>query len=82
MKTMAVGLITHPLQAEEILQAGDADLIALGRELLEDPFWPVRAAETLGADPDFSAWPEQYGWWLVRRRATSDVYQPPAKAAE
>lgn len=82
MKTMAVGLITHPLQAEEILQAGAADLIALGRELLLDPFWPLRAAEALGADPDFSSWPEQYGWWLVRRRATSEFYDPPAEAAE
>ncbi|MEM6440996.1 MAG: NADH:flavin oxidoreductase/NADH oxidase [Pseudomonadota bacterium] len=82
MKTMAVGLITHPRQAEEILQAGAADLIALGRELLLDPFWAVRAAETLGADPDFSTWPEQYGWWLVRRRASADYYRPPAEAAE
>jgi 2,4-dienoyl-CoA reductase-like NADH-dependent reductase (Old Yellow Enzyme family) len=56
--TAAVGLITEPLQAEEILVAGDADVIMLGRELLRDPSWPLRAAAELGVDSE--AWPSQY----------------------
>jgi 2,4-dienoyl-CoA reductase-like NADH-dependent reductase (Old Yellow Enzyme family) len=65
--TMAVGLILTPLQAEEALQAGRADLIAIGREALYDPNWPLHAAAALGADPEFARWPQQYGWWLTRR---------------
>jgi 2,4-dienoyl-CoA reductase-like NADH-dependent reductase (Old Yellow Enzyme family) len=64
---MAVGLIITPKQAEEALAAGRADLIAIGREALWDPNWPVHAAQALDADPDFARWPVQYGWWLTRR---------------
>jgi 2,4-dienoyl-CoA reductase-like NADH-dependent reductase (Old Yellow Enzyme family) len=70
LKTMAVGLILTPRQAEEALQAGRADLIAVGRELLFNPNWPLHAALELGADPEFAAWPPQYGWWLTRREAS------------
>jgi 2,4-dienoyl-CoA reductase-like NADH-dependent reductase (Old Yellow Enzyme family) len=69
LKTMAVGLIITPQQAEEALAAGRADLIAVGREALWDPNWPLHAAQALGVDPDFSRWPVQYGWWLTRREA-------------
>lgn len=48
MPTAAVGLITQGIQAEEILQNGRADLIAVGRELLRDPYWPRTAAVQLG----------------------------------
>lgn len=47
--TAAVGLITEPLQAEEILVSGHADLVLLGRELLRNPHWPLAASEQLGA---------------------------------
>ena len=67
--TMAVGLILTPQQAEEALQAGRADLIAVGREALFDPNWPVHAALALGVDPEFAHWPVQYGWWLTRRES-------------
>jgi 2,4-dienoyl-CoA reductase-like NADH-dependent reductase (Old Yellow Enzyme family) len=67
--TMTHGLILHAGQAEEILQAGQADLIGIAREALFDPYWPRHAAHALGADPDFADWPEQYGWWLTRREA-------------
>lgn len=67
IKTMAVGLIVEAHQAEEILQRKQADLVALARELLYDPFWPLHAAQALGADPEYAAWPEQYGWYLTRR---------------
>ncbi|NJC70793.1 NADH:flavin oxidoreductase/NADH oxidase [Planosporangium thailandense] len=55
--TAAVGIITEPEQAEEILAEGHADLVLLGRELLRDPYWPRRAAMKLGAEP---GWPQQY----------------------
>ncbi len=67
--TMAVGLIVHPDQAEAILEHGQADLIAIGREALFDPNWPLHAQLELGGDSDqlFADWPQQYGWWLERR---------------
>ena len=67
VKTMAVGLILTALQAEETLRAGRADLIAVGREALYDPNWPLHAALELGVDPEYGRWPVQYGWWLTRR---------------
>lgn len=74
--TMAVGLITHPQQAEDILAAGQADLIAIGREALVDPMWALHAAQALGHDTDYGAWPDQSGWWLAMRDKTSELYQP------
>ena len=67
IRTMAVGLIITPLQAEEALTAERADLIAIGREALYEPNWPLHAAQALGVDPEMQRWPMQYGWWLVRR---------------
>lgn len=49
MATMAVGLIREPEQAEAVVRDGKADLIALGRAMLNDPRWPWHAAEALGA---------------------------------
>lgn len=69
LKTMAVGLILTPRQAEDILREGRADLAAIGREALFNPNWPLHAALELGADPRFERWPRQYGWWLTRREA-------------
>ncbi|MEU2198668.1 NADH:flavin oxidoreductase/NADH oxidase [Isoptericola sp. NPDC019482] len=48
--TAAVGLVRDPQHAEQLVAEGEADLVALGRELLLDPYWPVRAARELGAD--------------------------------
>ncbi|GAA6200317.1 NADH:flavin oxidoreductase/NADH oxidase [Aquicoccus sp. SU-CL01552] len=76
LPTMAVGLITHPQQAEEILSGGQADLIAIGREALVDPMWALHAAQALGHDTGYGSWPEQSGWWLAVRDKTSDLYQP------
>jgi 2,4-dienoyl-CoA reductase-like NADH-dependent reductase (Old Yellow Enzyme family) len=60
--TAAVGLITEAQQAEDILLKGEADLIALARAELVDPYWPLHAAHTLGAElgPAIS-WSRQYG---------------------
>ncbi len=55
--TLAVGLITTPELAEEIVQNGRADVVALGRELLRHPYWPLDAARALGED---LPWPKQY----------------------
>lgn len=55
--TSAVGMITEPEQAEEILEKDEADIISLARELLRDPYWPHHAARKLGADQH---WPKQY----------------------
>jgi 2,4-dienoyl-CoA reductase-like NADH-dependent reductase (Old Yellow Enzyme family) len=52
--TMAVGLISDPHHAEAILRDGEADLIALARELMENPNWPVQAARALGWDDAYS----------------------------
>jgi 2,4-dienoyl-CoA reductase-like NADH-dependent reductase (Old Yellow Enzyme family) len=76
MPTMAVGLITHPVQAEAILSEERADLIALGREALVNPMWALHAAKALGHDTKFATWPEQSGWWLAGRDRTSDFYDP------
>ena len=50
--TGAVGLITDPQQAEDILRHGQADLILLARELLRNPYWPLHAARALGIKPE------------------------------
>jgi 2,4-dienoyl-CoA reductase-like NADH-dependent reductase (Old Yellow Enzyme family) len=68
MTAMAVGLILEPQQAEGILKNGEADLIAIGREALADPNWPLHAEAALGIDNEFASWPEQYGWWLDKRK--------------
>jgi 2,4-dienoyl-CoA reductase-like NADH-dependent reductase (Old Yellow Enzyme family) len=48
--TGAVGMITMPQQAEEILSAGQADLVLLAREFLRDPYFPLHAARALGEE--------------------------------
>ena len=65
--TMAVGLIVHADQAEGILRRGEADLIALARELLYNPNWPMDAAQKLGADPGFALVPPAQSYWLEKR---------------
>jgi 2,4-dienoyl-CoA reductase-like NADH-dependent reductase (Old Yellow Enzyme family) len=65
--TQAVGMIVDAKQAETILQEGAADLIALGREALYDPYWPLHAEMELAPDPHYRAWPEQHGVWLAKR---------------
>jgi len=56
-KSGAVGMITSPVQADHIIRSGQADLVLLARELLRDPYWPLRAARELGHP---SPWPAQY----------------------
>ncbi len=63
--TGAVGLITEPQHANEIITGGDADLVFLGRELLREPYWALKAQHELGEEP---TWPLPYGY-AVKRRA-------------
>ena len=55
--TAAVGLITEAKQADEIIQSGQADMTMLARQLLREPYFPLRAAFELGHDVK---WPDQY----------------------
>lgn len=73
--TMAVGLIVHAQQAERILQEGRADLIALAREMLYNPNWPMDAARKLGLG-GFDLMPPAAGWWLGKRAEAVPQVQP------
>lgn len=55
--TGAVGFITSPVQADHIIRNGQADIVLLAREMLRDPYWPLRAARELGYP---ATWPVQY----------------------
>ena len=67
VSTMAVGFLWDAKACEEILASGKADMIALARELLDDPNWPLHAAAKLGADEGHTMWPIESGWWLMKR---------------
>jgi 2,4-dienoyl-CoA reductase-like NADH-dependent reductase (Old Yellow Enzyme family) len=62
--TGAVGLITDPKDADEIVTGGDADLVLVGRELLREPYWALKAQHAFEEEP---AWPLQYGYAVKRR---------------
>ena len=64
--TAAVGLITDPHQADAIIRDGKADLVFLARELLRDPYWPLHAAQALGADALQTLVPPPYGRSFTR----------------
>jgi len=52
-------------EADRIITEGAADLVLIGRELLREPYWALKAEAALGAGP---CWPVQYGY-AVKRRA-------------
>lgn len=58
VRVSTVGRITEPRQAAEIVSSGRADAVMLGREMLRDPHFALRAATELGVDLDY--WPPQY----------------------
>ncbi|MBL9124338.1 MAG: NADH:flavin oxidoreductase/NADH oxidase, partial [Planctomycetaceae bacterium] len=62
--TGAVGLITEPDQANQIIAGGDADVVLIAREMLREPYWADKAYLALHAEPP---WPVQYGY-AVRLR--------------
>jgi 2,4-dienoyl-CoA reductase-like NADH-dependent reductase (Old Yellow Enzyme family) len=63
--TGAVGLITEPQEANEIVTSGDADIVFIGRELLREPYWALKAQQLLDEEP---AWPVPYGYAVKRRQ--------------
>ena len=65
IRTGGLGLITDPQHADAIITSGQADLVFIGRELLREPYWAIKAQHSMGEEP---AWPIQYGY-AVKRRA-------------
>lgn len=63
--TGAVGTITDPEQANDIITEGAADLVLLAREMLREPYWAIKAQQALNQEPN---WPRQYGYAVKRRR--------------
>jgi 2,4-dienoyl-CoA reductase-like NADH-dependent reductase (Old Yellow Enzyme family) len=57
ISTAAVGMVTEPMQANDIIANGDADLVLLAREMLRDPYFAVHAAAAI---TETASWPEQY----------------------
>jgi len=70
LPTMAVGLITDPKEAEQIIADGEADMVALARGMLYDPRWPWHAAAELGAT--VKAAPQ---YWRSQPRGLSSLFQ-------
>ena len=73
--TGAVGMITDPHQADEIIRKGQADIVLLAREMLRDPYWPLHAAAELGKP---ISWPAQY----LRAAPQGTVARQPAEEIE
>ncbi len=65
IRTGAVGLITEPHHADEIVTGGDANMVFIARELLREPYWALKAQRALGEE---ATWPIQY-WYAVKRGA-------------
>lgn len=70
--TMAVGFLWDAQHCDDLIAAGKADMIALAREVLDDPNWPLHAADRLGADENHAMWPIESGWWLMKRQRLLD----------
>ena len=69
--TMTVGYLWDAQFCEHALAAGKCDMMALARELLDDPNWPLHAARELDVDNNHDAWPVEAGWWLRKRARLS-----------
>ena len=66
--TTAVGLIIEARQANDIIASGQADMVAMGRQLLDDPNFVFHAAQQLGHPDPFRVLPESYAFFLERRK--------------
>ena len=75
--TMAVGIILEARQAEDILEKGQADLIAVGRQSQYNPNVAHHWAHDLGINSRFEDWSPEYGWWLEKRIRTMDGFATP-----
>jgi 2,4-dienoyl-CoA reductase-like NADH-dependent reductase (Old Yellow Enzyme family) len=76
IKTMAVGYIVHATQAQAIIEDGRADLVALGRELLHNPNWPIDAARKLGLPDPYAHAPTRISYWLSKREGSFADFAP------
>lgn len=74
--TGTVGMITEPVQADHIIRSGQADIVLLAREMLRNPYWPLRAARELG---QAASWPAQY---LRAAPEKTKMREPVERAAE
>lgn len=72
--TGTVGMITEPAQADHVIRTGQADIVLLAREMLRDPYWPLRAARELGHE---TSWPAQY----LRAAPDNSPQREPAQPA-
>ena len=75
--TMAVGIVLEAKQAEAILQNGQADLIAVGRQSQFNPNIALHWAHDLGINTRFEDWSPEYGWWLEKRIRTLEGFATP-----
>ena len=67
LATMAVGFLWDGALCEDIITSGKADMIALARELLDEPNWPLHIAAKLDKNSNHDLWPIESGWWLMKR---------------
>ncbi len=67
LSTMSVGFLWDAEVCEKFVAEGQTDMVALARELLDDPNWPLHAAAKLGVDSGYGMWPPESGWWLNKR---------------
>ncbi|GAA1001384.1 NADH:flavin oxidoreductase/NADH oxidase [Subtercola frigoramans] len=80
--TMAVGLIVNAQQADNVITSGGADLVAMGRELLLSPNWPLIAEKELEQQAGFSSAPESTAYYLAgREKSMSALSEPIATRA-
>lgn len=70
--TMGVGFIWDPATADAYIRDGKADMVALARELLDNPNWTLHAAKALEQDSGYTMWRPQFGWWLNKRQRLVD----------
>ena len=77
---MAVGIILEAQQAETILQKGQADLIAIGRQSQFNPNIAHHFAHELGINARFEDWSPEFGWWLEKRIRTLEGFATPTGA--
>jgi 2,4-dienoyl-CoA reductase-like NADH-dependent reductase (Old Yellow Enzyme family) len=77
IRTMAVGIILEPQQAEDVLQNGQADLIAIGRQSQFNPNIALHWEHELGINTRFEDWSPEFGWWLEKRIKTLEGFATP-----
>jgi len=70
--TMGAGFLWDAQFCEDVISKGQADMIALAREVLDDPQWALHAQATLSESAGYDSWPVESGWWLAKRARLVD----------